>query len=363
MDKIRYAVVGIGAGVFRHHRDAVDLGTFELVGAADIRPEAKDRANELGAPFFTDHRSMLEATKPELTVIMTPHPFHAPISIDAMESGSHVLVEKPIAVRVSEADRMLAVAERTGRTLALNFQQRCRGDIRTVKRIIDDGRLGQIQHVDMTAAWPRTATYYAGGGWRATWIGEGGGVLMNQAPHQLDLLCYLFGLPSRVSAWTRTTLHTIEVEDTVHAMCEWPGGALGSIHITTAEAGRQDRLEIIGTAGSVSIINGELKLKVLSPDFRETIKGSTYALPAITAQPVEVTEDGGDGDHLDIYKNLYEALRHGASLVATGHDGQVALDLANALMLSGHLGGEVTLPTDRAAYDELLVRLTGRKDV
>jgi len=172
MDKIRYAVVGIGAGVFKHHREAVELGTYELVGAADIRQEAKERADELGAPFFTDHKAMLEAVAPELTVVITPHPAHAPIAIDAMEAGSHVLVEKPIAVRVSEADEMLAVAERTGRILALNFQQRCRGDIRTLKRIVQDGRLGRIQHVDMAAAWPRTAAYYAGGGWRATWVGK-----------------------------------------------------------------------------------------------------------------------------------------------------------------------------------------------
>ncbi|HEY4202746.1 MAG TPA: Gfo/Idh/MocA family oxidoreductase [Devosiaceae bacterium] len=362
MDPIRYVIVGVGAGVFKHHHDALALDTFKLVGASDIRPEVKARADELGVPFFTDHKQMLAATKPELTVVTTPHPFHASIAIDAMEAGSHVLVEKPIAVRVAEADAMIAASERTGKLLALNFQQRCRGDIKTLKRLVDEGMLGKIQHVDMTTAWPRTATYYRGGGWRATWRGEGGGVLMNQAPHNLDLLCHVFGMPKLVSAWTRTTLHDIETEDTVHAMCEWPGGTLGSIHITTAEAGRAERLEVIGTAGSVSVIDGKLTYRVLNPDFRETIKGSTYALPAVTATETEVTLEDGVGEHLDIYRNLYEALREGATLIADGKEGRTALDLANAMILSSHERREVSLPTDRAAYEALFRRLAGTVD-
>lgn len=357
MEKIRYCVVGIGASIFNQHRRALELGIFELVGASDVRPEARARADELGVPFFADDQDMHSATHPELTVILTPHPLHAANAIAAMEAGSHVLVEKPIAVRVSEADAMLAVAARTGRTLALNFQQRCRGDIKTLKRLIEAGRLGKIQHVDVAVAWPRTAAYYAGGGWRATWAGEGGGVLMNQAPHNLDLICHLFGLPMRVSAWTRTTLHNIEVEDTLHAMAEWPDGALGSIHISTAEAGRPQRLEIIGTAGSATILDGELTVKTFTPDFRETVLSSSEAMPEITAQPVEVTQEDGAGDHMDIYTNLYQALREGAPLVASGKDGQIALELANALILSGHAGQDVRLPLDRAAYDRLFEQL------
>lgn len=359
MDPIRYAVVGLGAGVFKHHKHALELGTFQMVGGVDVRPEVEERAKELGVPFFADHRSMLAAVKPELTVVMTPHPFHAPIAIDAMEAGSHVLVEKPIAVRASEADAMIAMAERTGKVLALNLQQRCRGDIRTLKRIVDEGLLGKIQHVDMATAWPRTATYYRGGGWRATWRGEGGGVLMNQAPHNLDLLCHLFGLPKLVSAWTRTTLHGIETEDTVHAMCEWADGTLGSIHITTAEAGRQERLEVIGTAGSVSVIDGELTYKKLTPDFRETIQQSSYALPAITPSIVAVNFEAGDGDHMDIYRNVYDVLRRGAKPIADGPEGRMSLDFANAMILSSHERREVTLPVDRAAYDGLFARLAG----
>jgi predicted dehydrogenase len=362
MTPIRYAIVGLGAGVFKHHREALDLGTFELVGGADVRPEVKDRADELGVPFFADHETMLAETRPELVVVITPHPFHAPIAIHAMEAGCHVLVEKPIAVRVSEADAMIETADRTGRILALNFQQRCRGDIRTLKRIVDEGALGHIQHVEMTTAWPRTATYYRGGGWRATWKGEGGGVLMNQAPHNLDLLCHLFGMPKLVSAWSRTMLHSIEVEDTVHAMCEWPQGTLGSIHITTAEAGREERLEVIGTAGSVSVVDGKLIYKKLPGDFRETITQSNLTMPDVPAKAQPVTLEAGDGDHMDIYRNLYEAIRNGAPLVADGREGRMSLDFANAMILSSHERREVELPTDRAAYDRLFAKLTGAVD-
>src|SRR5260370_41564466 len=147
---------------------------------------------------------MLAATHPEAASILAPHPFHASLAVDCLQAGAHVLVEKPIAVEVAEADRMIDAATRAGRLLAVNLQHRTRAEIRAAKKLIQDGALGELQRVQMTAIWTRTASSYQRAGWRGTWRGEGGGVLMNQSPHTLDLVCHLARQPARVVAWNRT---------------------------------------------------------------------------------------------------------------------------------------------------------------
>ena len=355
---VRHAIVGVGAGIMHRHREALKLEEFELVGGSDISTErGKPNADAFGVPFYTDHRVMLRELKPEVVVVTAPHPYHASIAIDAMEAGSHVLVEKPVAVRVSEADAMVETSKRTGKLCAINFQQRCRSDMRTLAKLLAENRLGQVQALEMMTAWPRTKAYYDSGDWRGTWAGEGGGVLMNQAPHQLDLVCHLLGLPESVFAYTTRTLHDIETEDTVHAVCRWANGMTGFIHITTAEAGRPERLEISGTAGSVQILEGKLSVRTFAPDFRETIAHSAERIPKIATEELAVTPEPGQGSHNEIYLNLYDALRNGAPLVATVESGRMALELANAMILSGHTGKEVSLPVDRAAYDKLFAEL------
>jgi predicted dehydrogenase len=349
---IRHAVIGIGASIFSQHRVGAELPEFELVAGTDIDPaRAEGPAAEFGVPFFTDHREMLQKVKPELVVIITPHPFHAPIAIDALNAGCHVLIEKPVAVRVSEADAVIAAAKKAGKLAAINFQQRCRGDMKTIARLLAEERLGKVQAFEMTMAWPRTKTYYDSGTWRGTWAGEGGGVIMNQAPHQLDLTCHFLGLPESVFAYTPTTLHAMETEDTVHAVLRWANGVTGFLHITTAEAGRAERLEIAGTKGSVSLIDGKLGFRQMEADFRDVIATSPEKMPAIIAAEQPLTLEPGDGLHPEIYSNLYAAIRTGTPLVASLEDALPSLELANALILSGHTGREVKLPVDRPAYD------------
>ena len=213
--KLRTVVIGAGASVFNMHRPALELDFIELVGLFDIQPETvADRASEFGSAVYSDLNQMLKEAQADLAIIMTPHPAHAEQTIACLEAGCHVLVEKPMAIEVAEADEMVAAAEKANRLIAINFQQRFRPEVEAAYRLIQDEVIGEIQHVDMALSWPRTATYYANGGWRATWNGEGGGVLLNQAPHDLDLICHLLGRPQKVYAWTRTMLQKIEVEDT-----------------------------------------------------------------------------------------------------------------------------------------------------
>ena len=358
---LRHAVIGVGAGIFANHRQSLELTGAELVGVSDLNGVvARERAEELGCPAYVDHRRLLEETQPEVVVVVTPHPFHAAIAIDALEAGCHVLVEKPIAVQVAEADAMIEAADRLGRILAVNFQYRHDPAARAAHRLLREGALGEIQHVDVTAAVPRTRAYFASAPWRGAWNGEGGGVLLNQAAHHLDLLCYLMGLPEAVVAWTPTLLHDIETEDTAQAMLRWPGGALGSLHVSTAEAGRPERFEFVGTRGYLRLSGAELWFERSDVDFREYICYSEerYRGPERRIVPVEF--DPGRGDHLAVYRDLHAAIRGSGTVAVDGREGLMSLELANAMIASYRGGGEVTLPLDRERYARLLAELQER---
>jgi len=356
---LRHAIVGIGAGIVSAHIPAFrELGNVVIVGGSDVSATAgQARADELDCPFFLDHRQMLTETKPDITTVLTPHPFHAAIAIDALNAGSHVLVEKPMAVQVREADAMIAAAEKNGRLIAINFQQRFRPEVVAARQLIQSGQLGEIQRITQVEPWLRTAAYYKSAGWRGTWQGEGGGVLMNQAPHSLDLLCHLAGMPKRVVAWNRTVRHTIEVEDTSTALLEWENGAVGTLFFSTAEAGPR-RMEIVGTGGILNISEGgEITFQRYEPNLVDHILHSPerFAAPALIAEDLSVGT--GLGKHIEVYEDLHHAINAGTSVRADGREGLMSLELANAIIYSSYRGCEVTLPLDRDGYSELLAEL------
>lgn len=365
MDKdpsvIRYAVIGAGAAVFKLHLPGLRQDGAELVGVAEVDPTQRDRLSmELECPVFEDYRALLREAPSGVVVVLTPHPLHARMTLDALEQGCHVLVEKPMAVQVAEADAMIAAAARAGRLLAVNFQQRVRPEVRAAAQLIREGGLGKVQFVEMVESWMRTAAYYRMSPWRGTWRGEGAGVLLNQAPHNFDLLCYLLGMPARVSGWTRTALHRIETEDTVHAMLEWPDGAVGMVHISTAEAGASQRMEIVGTAGRLRIGKGTLSLGRFTVDVRDHVANSPNAFSEPGMVEAAVALDPDPGGHLAIYRNLEAAIRGEETLIASGEDGRMSLELANGIALASHRRAEVTFPIDREAYAGLLAELTER---
>ncbi len=355
---LRHAIIGVGAGILNAHKKGFALDTTEVVAGADVNPElGQQRADELGIPFYTDHRQMLSETNPDIAVIITPHPFHAQLAIDSFAAGCHVLVEKPIAIQVAEADDMIEAAQKADRLLAVNFQQRFRPEILTMHKILQEGHLGQRQYFDLTLAWPRSAAYYKSGGWRATWSGEGGGVLMNQSPHDLDLICHLMGLPHRVFAWAKTTIHQIEVEDTVQAMLEWDDGATGSFHTSTAEIGLSFNLEIHGTKGNLKLDAEGLKFRPLEVDVRDYLPNTEDRFPKMKPELQEIELESGTGDHRAIYENLHQAILQGTPVMADGLSSRMSLELANALIYSSYTGQPVDLPLDREKYANLLADL------
>jgi predicted dehydrogenase len=351
---VRAVVIGAGAGIFSAHREGLAAVGAEVVGVHDADHDRACRvAVELGCPAHRDVAALLEADA-ELAVILAPHPFHAELAVACLRAGHHVLVEKPIADEVAAADLMVTEAERRGRLLAVALQHRARGEVREARRQIVSGALGELQHVSLLATWPRPAAYFALAPWRGTWRGEGGGILINQGQHDLDLLCHLAGgPPGRVAGRTRTRLHAIETEDTADALVEWPNGAAGSIHISTAEADEPQRIEVTGTGGRLRLLPGRLEADRNAVDFREYVATATsaFAPPAVERLPVV---EGAEGGHVAIYRNLVEAMAGREPLIAPGREATWALELANAIVLSSATGAEVRLPLDRVAYSDLL---------
>lgn len=340
------------------HRRAFELDEVEVVGVTDVDAERGQRsAADLGTVFYPGTEELLERTRPDVAVIITPHPFHAELAIACMEAGYDVLVEKPMAVHVGEADAMVAASERTGRLLAVVFQLRLSPEIRVARDLITRGELGAIQHVDLRSLALRTDAYFQHAPWLGTWSGEGGGVVMNQAPHALDLLCHLFGRPRAVTAWTRTQVQRIETEDTAHAMVEGSDGSLWSVHVSTAETGQPQRLEITGTAGRLQIAGGELTHHRFDTDVREHIRTNPERMAPVGMHEVAVDLAAGTGDHAAVYRDLHRALRTGTPVACDGRQARDSLELANAIIYSGQTGEQVRLPLDLDAYAALLDEL------
>lgn len=358
---LRYVIVGAGASIADLHlRALAQLPSARIVGMADLSPErGQPRATAAGCPFFTDHRVMIEATRPDVVVICTPHPSHPQIALDAFAFGAHVLTEKPMAIQVADADRMIAAAESAGRLLAVSFQQRFRPVIERAARFIAEGELGELMRVQVSESWYRTAAYYRQASWRGTWRGEGGAVLLNQAIHTLDLLCHLAGLPAKVWGWTKTRLHTIECEDTAQAMLEFDNGAPGYFTSSTAEASGPPRQRILvaGTRGIVEIGDARLTLTRFAQEIHEfaTWESNPFATPEARQEVIELPGDGGG--HLAVYRDLEAAIAEGRPPRVDGRQARMSLELANAIIYSANISQPVTLPLDAEAYAALLSKL------
>jgi UDP-N-acetyl-2-amino-2-deoxyglucuronate dehydrogenase len=353
--RLRYSLIGSGGSIAEDHLDAVAQLDVDLESLVDHdAARGAEMAEEFGARFFSDHRTMLAETSPDVAVVATPHPSHAEIAIDCLQSGAHVLVEKPMAVEVAEADAMIDTAVRTERVLGVCFQFRFRPAIEEAHRLVSSGALGRLLRVACRETMTRTDTYYRSAPWLGTWGGEGGGVLLNQGPHALDLLFHLAGPPVRVSGWTRTLLHSIEAEDTGLALLEFESGAVGEILLSTVDSAPL-RLELVGERGTAEVVDRRLKFTRWEPDLRTHVTSSPELHEPPKRRPQKMSVPRGEGDHLDVHRDFLEAVREGREPRASGREGLASLELANAIVLSDSLSGAaVDLPLDREAYSLLL---------
>jgi UDP-N-acetyl-2-amino-2-deoxyglucuronate dehydrogenase len=364
VDSLRYVVIGVAASIQRNgHRRAQMAEKINVVAGCDINVEAgQQQTTEIGCAFYEDYRQMLAEVKPDVAVIVTPHPLHPSMTIDCLRAGCHVLVEKPMAIDVASADEMIEEANKSGRILAINFQQRFRPVIEKARAMIAAGEIGPLVRTLSVEPWFRTAFYYRTAGWRAKWTSEGGGVLLNQAPHTLDILCHLAGTPLKVWGWTRTLYHAIEVEDTAQAMLEYPNGAPGYLTVSTTEVGVEPRVQIVGEKGAIELVGDKMTVYRIHPSTREFMTGSTgmFAKPETVAEMLDLPDTSGA--HVAVYRDFKAAIQEGRPPRADGREAIMSLELANAITLSSYSGQPVTLPLDRKAYGELLADLqAGRR--
>ncbi|MBO3747803.1 Gfo/Idh/MocA family oxidoreductase [Streptosporangiaceae bacterium NEAU-GS5] len=348
---MRLVVVGVGANVWHMHLPGVAAVDARVVAVHDVDAEKARRAGAaLGCPATGDLDELL-AYPADVAVVLAPHRHHPGLVARCLRAGFHVLVEKPLAVTGEEAEQMCAEAAKAGRVLAVALQQRARPEVRRALEVLPT--LGELRRAELVASWPRRSAYFATAPWRGTWRGEGGGVLVNQGQHDLDLLCLLAGRPAVVTARTRVVQHPLQTQDTAAALLEWPNGALGSLHVTTAAADLVQRIEITGTAGRLRLTPGRLDLWRSAADFRDyaVSGGDPYAPPE---EDLLAPFDGGRGTHVDIYRDLDRALGEDRPPLAPGDSAVAPVELANAIQLSAHAHGDVRLPVDREAYRRFL---------
>ena len=363
---LRMGVIGIGNMGSEHCRilRSGRVPEAELTAVADVRADRLCWAREKlpGVQVFASAGELIASGACDAVIVAVPHPSHPEITVKALEGGLHVLCEKPIAVSAAEARCMQEAAQRTGKTFALMFNQRTNGLYKRMKQLLDSGELGAIKRVNwIITDWYRTQLYYDSGSWRATWLGEGGGVLLNQCPHQLDLLQWLCGMPVKVQAHCHEgKWHDIEVEDDVTAYLEFANGATGAFIASTGDLPGVNRLEITCDRGRLLCEDGRVRLLRLPVSEREYCRTAqnAYGKPACTE---EVFDDGGDNpQHAGVTTAFVRHILHGEPLVARGEEGMNSLRLSNAIHLSGWLGEAVTLPVDEEIF---LAELNRRRAV
>ena len=361
VDKIRLGMIGIGNMGSEHCRLILSGGTpeIELACVADPRADRRAWAQETlpaGTRIYEDGEALIRARECNAVLIATPHALHPPLSEMALRAGLHVLSEKPAGVSTRQLHTVIAAAKETGLTYALMFNQRTNCLYRAMKSLLDSGELGDMKRVTwIITDWYRTQAYYDSGSWRATWAGEGGGVLLNQCPHQLDLLQWLCGMPKSVRAFCREgQWHDIEVEDDVTAYLAYENGASGAFIASTGDLPGTNRLEIDCDRGKLVCEDGQVKLWRLPYSEKTYYRQSKTAYIQTDAKPEILQTDGENQQHTGVLNAFAAHILHGTPLVADGEEGIRALMLSNAMHLSSWTDRPVTLPIDEAEFERLL---------
>ena len=356
MDKVRLGIVGIGAMGSLHAQNILEgkVPRCELTAICDPTSEKLERFPSV--PGFLDSDEFLSSAATDAVLIATPHYSHTTIGIAALATGRHVLVEKPISAHKADAERLIGAPRAPGQVFAVMFNQRTDPYFLKLRELVRSGELGCLRRVHWTITnWFRTDAYYRSSHWRATWAGEGGGVLLNQCPHNLDLFQWMFGIPSSVRAFCHFgRYHDIEVEDDVTAYFEYPDGMTAVFTASTGEAPGTNRLEVVAERGKVVIENDQFLLTqnaVPMSDFARTDPGR-FSLPRTTE--IRVPIEGHGAQHNGILENFVSAILDGVPLIAPAPEGIVSLELADACLLSTFENRTVELPIDAAAFERHL---------
>ncbi|MFW6007149.1 MAG: Gfo/Idh/MocA family protein [Halanaerobiales bacterium] len=370
MGKVKIGIIGVGNMGTAHARNLFEgkVPEAELKAVCDVNPDRlKWVKNNLGGEIKTykDSDKFFADEEVEAVMIATPHYDHPPLAIKGFENDKHVLIEKPAGVYTRQVRKMNDVAEKSDKKFCIMYNQRTRPVFQKLKDLIESGELGQIRRTNwIITSWYRSQSYYDSGGWRATWEGEGGGVLLNQCPHNLDLWQWTCGLPRRVRAFCYFgKYHDIEVEDDVTAYVEYENGATGVFVTTTADAPGTDRLEITGNRGKIVVENDELtfwRLRTPERKFNQEYKGG-FGAPE--TWKCEVPVRGETTGHIGIIKDWVDSIKNDTEMLSPGVEGVKGLEISNAMHLSAWLDDWVEIPVAEDLYYEKLKKRIEESDL
>ncbi len=366
MDKVRLGIIGVGnmgSGHLSNIETHKLCPEITVTAVADIKPDRLDwvkQTFEAPIALFDNAEKMMDSGLIDAVLIAVPHYFHPVYAIEAFKRGLHVMCEKPAGVYTKQVREMNAAADQANVVFGMMFNQRTDHIYRKMREIVSSGEMGAIKRTNwLITNWYRPQAYYDSGAWRATWSGEGGGVLLNQCPHNLDLWQWICGMPVLVDAHLHYgKWHDIEVEDDVTTYVEYANGATGCFITTTGDAPGTNRFEIDLDGGKLVSENGKLymwKNKIFEREFSASNK-VPFGHPENVFSEVET--DGKSEQHVGVLNAFAGRILHGTPLVADGREGINGLTISNAMHLSSWLGKPVTVPFDEDLfYDELMKRV------
>ena len=370
-EKIKLGIIGIG-NMGSGHAKSIKNGKcpeLELAAIADINPDrlnwAKEQNYAENIAYFNTGEEMLDSGIIDACIIAVPHYFHTVYAIECMKRGIHVMVEKPAGVYTKQVREMNAEAEKHPEVVfGMMFNQRTNCVYRKLRELVQSGNYGEIRRTNwIISDWYRPQCYYDSGDWRATWSGEGGGVLLNQCPHQLDLWQWICGMPVKVQSHLHFgKWHDIEVEDDVTTYVEYANGATGVFITTTGDAHGTNRFEIQMDKAKFVVENNKLIMTEYEMTEQEFSKTNTKAFATVNSRTFEVETDGENPQHSGVLNAWANAILHGGKLIARGEEGINGLSLSNAMHLSAFLNKEVEIPFDEELYyNELMKRVATSK--
>ena len=360
MNKVRLGLIGLG-NIGQHHFGYLTAGKVsraELVAVSDAVASKLERYKPLKT--FTEGEALIRSGLVDAVIIATPHYQHTSLGITALQQGVHVMVEKPISAHKADAERLIAAHQKNPKLVfAGMFQLRAQPRYLKIQKLIQSGELGEIVRMSwIITDWFRTEAYYASGGWRATWKGEGGGVLLNQCLHNLDVMQWLLGMPARVRGFCQLgRFHQIEVEDNVSAYLEYRNGGTGTFVSSTGEAPGTNRFEIIGTRGKVLLEANQLSFTRNDADMIEFSRVAKLGFSKPEVWNAQIPFEDAPNGHATLMQNFVNAILDGEPLIAPGEEGIHSVELANVILYSSLLGQTVELPMDSAAYEKKLNQL------
>ena len=372
MDKVRIGIIGMGNMGRFHANDLLDgkVPRGELAAVGSTSPHKLEEYKEKGVQIFGSGEEMIASGAIDALLIATPHYQHTSLGVAALEAGLHIMVEKPISAHKADAERLIAAAAaRPDQVFGAMFQLRVEPRYQKIRELVQGGELGDLVRVIWVMTdWFRSEAYFQSGGWRATWKGEGGGVLLNQCLHQLDAMQWITGMPSQVRSHVGIgKWHDIEVEDDVTCYMEFANGASGAFITSSGETPGSNRFEIAGTKGRLILENDTLTLtrnEVPSDEWCKTSKIG-FQKPETTVEEIPIP--GADAAHATLMTNFVNAILDGEALIAPGVEGLGSVELANVMVYSGLLNESVDLPMDGAAWEaklnELIANSTHEKKV